>query len=41
MDLAPAYALRKQLIEIRTHAGLTQEQLADILHTKKKQHFKT
>lgn len=35
MDLAPAYALRKQLIEIRKNAGLTQEELAEILHTKK------
>ncbi len=35
MDLAPAYALRMQLIEIRKNAGLTQEELAKILHTKK------
>jgi len=35
MDIAPAYALRKQLIEIRKNAGLTQEELAEILHTKK------
>ena len=35
MDLAPAYALRMQLIEIRKNAGLTQEELAEILHTKK------
>ena len=35
MDLSPAYALRKQLIEIRKNAGLTQEELAEILHTKK------
>ena len=28
VDLAPAYALRKQLIEIRKNAGLTQEELA-------------
>lgn len=34
-DLAPAYALRKQLIEIRKHAGLTQEELAEKLRTKK------
>lgn len=34
-DLAPAYALRKQLIKIRKDAGFTQEQLAEILHTKK------
>ncbi len=35
LDLAPAYALRKQLIEIRKHAGLTQEELAKKLHTQK------
>ncbi len=35
MDLTPAYALRKQLIEIRKNAGLTQEELAEMLHTKK------
>ncbi len=35
LELAPAYALRKQLIEIRKNAGLTQEELAEILHTKK------
>ncbi|MEA3286684.1 MAG: helix-turn-helix transcriptional regulator [Candidatus Marinimicrobia bacterium] len=35
LDLAPAYALRKQLIEIRKNAGLTQEELAEILHTNK------
>ncbi len=29
------YRLRKQLIEIRIKAGLTQEELAEILHTKK------
>ncbi len=33
--LAPAYALRKQLIKIRKDAGYTQEELAIILHTKK------
>ena len=33
--LAPAYALRKQLIKIRKDAGFTQEELAKILHTKK------
>lgn len=33
--LAPAYTLRKQLIKIRKDAGLTQEELAEILHTKK------
>lgn len=35
MDLSPAYALRKKLIKIRKDAGLTQEELAEILHTKK------
>ena len=34
-DLAPAYKLRKQLIKIRKDAGLTQEEIADLLHTKK------
>ncbi len=34
-DLAPAYTLRKQLIKIRKNAGFTQEELAEILHTKK------
>lgn len=34
-DLSPAYALRKQLIKIRKEAGLTQEELAGILNTKK------
>ena len=33
--LAPAYAFRKQLIKIRKDAGFTQEELAEILHTKK------
>jgi DNA-binding XRE family transcriptional regulator len=33
--LATTYRLRKQLIDIRTKAGLTQEELAEILHTKK------
>ena len=33
--LAPAYALRKRLIKIRKDAGFTQEELAEILHTKK------
>ncbi|MBT3631168.1 MAG: helix-turn-helix transcriptional regulator [Candidatus Marinimicrobia bacterium] len=35
LDLTPAYALRKQLIEIRKNAGLTQEELAKMLHTNK------
>ncbi|CAN2042419.1 Transcriptional regulator [Candidatus Magnetomoraceae bacterium gMMP-15] len=34
-NLSPAYALRKQLIKIRKEAGLTQEELAEILHTQK------
>ncbi len=34
-SLAPAQALRKQLIALRQKAGLTQEQIANVLHTKK------
>ena len=34
-SLAPAYALRKKLIALRQQAGLTQEQIAEVLHTKK------
>lgn len=34
-ELSPAYALRRQLIKLRKDAGLTQEELAEILHTKK------
>ena len=34
-ELAPAYTLRKQLIKIRKDAGFTQEELAEMLHTKK------
>ena len=34
-ELSPAYSLRKQLIKIRKEAGLTQEELAEILHTQK------
>jgi DNA-binding XRE family transcriptional regulator len=33
--LSSAYELRKQLIKIRKNAGFTQEELADLLHTKK------
>lgn len=33
--LLPAYSLRKQLIKLRKDAGLTQEELATILHTQK------
>ena len=35
LELSPAYALRKQLIKLRNDAGLTQEKLAEMLHTKK------
>lgn len=33
--LSPIYQLRKQLIALRTKAGLTQEELAEKLNTKK------
>ena len=33
--LSPAYELRKKLIALRQQAGLTQEQIAIILHTQK------
>lgn len=33
--LSSAYCLRKQLIKIRKDAGLTQQELAELLHTKK------
>ncbi len=33
--LTATYSLRKRLIEIRLKSGLTQEGLAEILHTKK------
>jgi len=33
--LSSAYELRKQLIKIRKDAGFTQEELAELLHTKK------
>ena len=33
--LAPDYAIRKKLIALRKKAGLTQEELATLLHTKK------
>lgn len=33
--LAPAYELRRRLIEIRLSAGLTQEQMAQALNTSK------
>jgi len=35
-ELSPAYTLRKQLIRIRKEAGFTQEELAEILHTQKR-----
>ncbi|MDR4496993.1 MAG: helix-turn-helix domain-containing protein [Candidatus Scalindua sp.] len=35
VTLTATYSLRKQLIENRLKAGLTQEELAKILHTKK------
>lgn len=34
-ELAPAYRLRRQLVALRQQAGLTQEQLAERLHTSK------
>jgi len=34
-SLSLAYSLRKKLIALRQKAGLTQEQLAEVLHTKK------
>jgi len=34
-DLAPAYEIRKKLIALRQKAGLTQEQIAEKLHTSK------
>jgi len=34
-ELSTAYALRKQLIKIRKEAGITQEELAELLHTQK------
>ena len=33
--LKPAYALRKQLVALRKKSGLTQDQIADMMHTKK------
>ena len=35
LSLTPSYALRKKLIALRHQAGLTQEQIADVLHTNK------
>ena len=34
-ELELAYELRKQLIALRKEAGLTQEEMAEILHTQK------
>jgi len=34
-SLAPAYELRKKLIALRQQAGLTQEEIAKVLHTQK------
>jgi len=34
-SLAPAYELRKRLIRLRKQAGLTQEEMAKLLNTKK------
>jgi DNA-binding XRE family transcriptional regulator len=34
-SLTPAYNLRKKLIALRQKAGLTQEQIATVLHTQK------
>jgi len=34
-ELAPAYALRRQLVALRKGAGLTQEQVAEMLKTSK------
>ncbi len=33
--LAPAYQLRKKLVTLRKKAGLTQEELAEMMHTQK------
>lgn len=33
--LSPAYELRRKLLALRQEAGLTQEQVADLLNTKK------
>jgi len=34
-SLSAAYSLRKKLIALRQKAGLTQEQIAEVLHTNK------
>lgn len=34
-ELSAAYEVRKQLIALRQKAGFTQEQIAEILHTRK------
>jgi DNA-binding XRE family transcriptional regulator len=33
--LAPAFEMKRQMIAMRKEAGLTQEQMAELLHTKK------
>lgn len=33
--LAPAFEMKRRMIALRQAAGLTQEQMADLLHTKK------
>ena len=35
-SLTPAYELRKKLIRLRKQAGLTQEEMVQLLNTKKK-----
>ncbi len=34
-ELAPAYAMKKRMIAMRKARGLTQEDMANLLHTKK------
>ncbi len=34
-ELAPAYELRKKLVSLRHRSGLTQEEVAEKLHTRK------
>ncbi len=34
-ELSPAYELRRKLVSLRHHSGLTQEELAEKLHTRK------
>ena len=37
--LKPIFELKKQMIQARLAANLTQEDVANLLHTKKKQYF--